>query len=118
MTLHLRTDRVLIRAHTHSTRYFTARIVAQAGPHRAERLAVNVAFVLDRSGSMSDTRKFDLARQAVQQALGTLRETDRFSLVVYDNVIDVLASSTRATAGARAQALGALAAIGPRGSTD
>ena len=118
MTLHLRTDRALIRARAHSTRYFTARIVAPAGPHRMERLPVNVAFVLDRSGSMSDARKFDLAREAVQQALGTLRETDRFSLVVYDNAIDVLAPSMLATASARAQALAALATVAPRGSTN
>ena len=118
MTLQLRTDRALIRAHAHSTRYFTARIVAPAGPHRAERLPVNVAFVLDRSGSMSDARKFDLAREAVQQAFVSLRDTDRFSLVVYDNVIDVLAPSTLATASARAQALAALARVGPRGNTN
>ena len=118
MTLQLRTDRVLIRARAHSTRYFTARIVAPAAPHRMERLPLNVAFVLDRSGSMSDARKFDLAREAVQQALGTLRETDRFSLVVYDNVIDVLTPSTSATSSARAQALAALATITPRASTN
>ncbi|MEO7043122.1 MAG: VWA domain-containing protein, partial [Gemmatimonadaceae bacterium] len=118
LSLQLLADRSLIRAASHSTRYFTATLVAPTAEPREQRLPVNVALVLDRSGSMSDARKFDLAREAVEAALGMLRKIDRFSLVVYDDHIDVLARSTLATESARSNALRALAEIQPRGSTD
>ncbi len=118
LSLQLLADRSLIRAGAHSTRYFTATLVAPTAERREQPLPVNVALVLDRSGSMSDARKFELAREAVESALGMLRKTDRFSLVVYDDHIDVLARSTLATDTARRNALRALAEIQPRGSTD
>ena len=52
MTLVIRTDRQLIRAEASSTRYLMVSFVAPEAPARAERLPVNVALILDRSGSM------------------------------------------------------------------
>jgi Ca-activated chloride channel family protein len=118
MTLTIRTDRQLIRAHASSSRYVLVTCTAPEAPARAERLPVNVALVLDRSGSMSGARKFVLARDAVEQSLRMLRPDDRFALVVYDQQVDVLARSTYATADARRRALDALRDIEPRGSTD
>ena len=66
-------------------------------PRRDTRIPVNVALVLDRSGSMGDGRKFELAREAVEQSLRMLHDDDRFALVVYDTRIDVLMHSTHAT---------------------
>src|SRR6476619_3556711 len=97
MTLSIRTDRQLIRAAARSNGYVLVNFTAPTAPQREGRRPVNVAFVLDRSGSMSGENKFFLARQAVQQALAMLRPEDRFSLVVYDDRIDVLARSTNAT---------------------
>jgi hypothetical protein len=82
------------------------------------RLPVNIALVLDRSGSMAGERKFSLARQAVEQALRMLRPEDRFSLVVFDSSVDVLARSANATPEAKRNALDALTHIEPRGGTD
>ena len=118
MRLTLRTDRHLLRSSAHSTRYLLASITAPTAPARAARLPVTVGFVLDRSGSMDGERKFGLARQAVEQALGMLRHDDRFTLVVYDAEIDVLAPVTNATPDAKRLALSRLHAVGPRGSTD
>ena len=118
MTLTTLTDRKLIRAAASSTRHVLTRITAPRAPAREQRLPVNVAFVLDRSGSMADERKFTLAREAVEQALRMLQPEDRFSLVVYDTEIDVLMASTRATPDAKRRALRALAEVGPRGGTD
>jgi len=118
VSLSIRTDRSLIRAAASSTRYLLARVTAPAASRRQERLPVNIALVLDRSGSMGGERKFDLARQAVEHALRMLGPNDRFSVVVFDTEIEVLARSTRATATATRRALEALAAIGPRGGTD
>ncbi len=67
---------------------------------------------------MSGENKFNLARQAVEQSLRMLRPEDRFSLVVYDNHVDVLAASSLATQNAIRAALNVLSAIAPRGNTD
>ncbi|MGH7679149.1 MAG: vWA domain-containing protein [Gemmatimonadaceae bacterium] len=118
MTLTIQTDRSLIRAQAESTRYILARINAPTAPRREQRIPVNVGLVLDRSGSMGDERKFTLAREAVERSLAMLREEDRFSLVVYDTEVDVLARSTHATAEGKRRALEALRSVGPRGGTD
>lgn len=118
MTLTLRTDRSLVRAGAASTRYLAITLVAPQALPRAGRTPVHIALVLDRSGSMAGDRKFPLARRAVEQSLAMLHPDDRFSLVVYDQEIDVLVSSVPATAEAKRTALAVLAAIEPRGSTD
>lgn len=118
MTLTVQTDRTLIRAGAESTRYILARVHAPQAPRRGERLPVNVGIVLDRSGSMGDERKFTLAREAVEQSLRMLRSEDRFSLVVYDTVIDVLSPSAFATSEVKRRAMDALRTVGPRGGTD
>lgn len=118
MTVSLRTDRQLIRGGARSNRYVLVSFTAPRAPRREDRRPINVAFVLDRSGSMAGENKFSLARQAVEQSLAMLRPGDRFSLVVYDDRVDVLASSANATPGSIAEAMHLLAAIDPRGSTD
>ncbi|MGI9076884.1 MAG: vWA domain-containing protein [Gemmatimonadaceae bacterium] len=118
MTLSLRTDRRLIRSQASSARYLLVSFTAPEPPPRAERLPVNVALILDRSGSMAGARKFALARDAVEQALRMLRSEDRFTLVVYDERVDVLTQSTFATPDAKRRALDALRDVAPRGSTD
>jgi Ca-activated chloride channel family protein len=118
MTLSISTDRQLIRAAARSNRYVLVNFTAPAAPRRDARKPVNVAFVLDRSGSMSDENKFHLARQAVEQALRMLKPEDRFAIVVYDERIDVIARSSHATSSAIRKALDALSSVHPRGSTD
>ena len=118
MHMSLRTDRHLIRAHARSERHLLAHIVAPTAEPRAGRQPVSVALVLDRSGSMDGERKFDLARDAVEQALRMLRPEDRFTLVVYDEEVDVLVPLAAATAEARSLARARLQDVGPRGSTD
>jgi Ca-activated chloride channel family protein len=118
MTLALRTDRRLLRAGFRSTRYLLATVFAPTAPPRAERRPVNVALVLDRSGSMDGERKFGLAREAVEQSLRLLRPEDRFTLVVYDTEVDVLAPAVAATPEAKRLALSRLHDVGPRGGTD
>ena len=118
MTLSLRTDRRLLRAGFRSTRYLLATVFAPPAPPRAERRPVSVALVLDRSGSMDGERKFGLAREAVEQSLRLLRPEDRFTLVVYDTEVDVLAPAVAATPEAKRMALSRLDRVGPRGGTD
>ena len=112
------TDRRLIRAVHHSTRYVLVEIGAPPASATAVRPRVNVAFVLDRSGSMGGEDKIGLAIRAIRDGIGWLEPTDRFSVVVYDDAIDVVAPGRLATPDARRDALQALASIGPRGSTN
>jgi Ca-activated chloride channel homolog len=113
----VQTDRALIQATAPSTRYALVSLVAPQTVRAQSREPVNVALVLDRSGSMGG-QKIQLARRAVDHALKLLREDDRFSLVVYDERIDVLVESTAATREALKNAHARLAAIDARGSTD
>ncbi|MEO8195052.1 MAG: VWA domain-containing protein [Gemmatimonadales bacterium] len=118
MTLSIRTDRRLIRAGARSTRYLKIDYTAPRAEQREGRMPVNVAFVLDRSGSMAGENKFTLAREAVEQSLRMLRPEDRFALVVYDSQVDVISLSALATPRAIRHAMDALSGIGPRNSTD
>ena len=78
---------------------------------------VNLAFVLDRSGSMGGS-KIALAKSAIQNALARLDDRDRFALIAYDDVVDVGTEGTAATAEAKSTALERLASIDARGSTN
>jgi Ca-activated chloride channel family protein len=112
-----RTDRRLIRADGKSKRFVQVQVTAPAAERRRERLPVNVAFVLDRSGSMSG-EKIDLARRTILEAIGRLDSRDRFSIVAYDDVVEVVADAAAATPESRDRAAARLAAIDARASTN
>jgi Ca-activated chloride channel family protein len=84
-----------------------------AGPRRP----VNVALVLDRSGSMSG-RPLELARQGATLAVGALRDGDRFGVVTYDDRVEVVVPSAAATWEAKRLARERLESLSPGGSTD
>jgi len=117
MDINLKTDRSLIRANGGSNRYLLARFTAPASPQRRDRPPVNVAFVIDRSGSMGG-QKIALAKEAVRMAVSLLRPSDRFAVVTYDEAIDVVTPSTPATAEAKRHAARALGRVAARGSTN
>jgi Ca-activated chloride channel family protein len=110
-------DRRYIRHTAHSHRFLVARIEAPRATGTRVRPPVNLAIVLDRSGSMSGA-KIDIAKRAVEEAIARLGSDDRFSVVVYDDRVDVVAPSARATADARAAAVERLRSIDARGSTN
>ena len=61
----------------------------------AKRTApINLALVLDRSGSMAGA-KLEKARQAAGVALDQLGPDDTFSLVIYDDQVEVLIPTQR-----------------------
>jgi Ca-activated chloride channel family protein len=94
------------------------RVVAPAadetGSDRAAPL--DVAFVLDRSGSMSGG-KLDLAKEGVDLAVARLRDEDRTALVVYDNEVNAVQPLVPATPRAKAALRLALHGVDPGGST-
>lgn len=115
--LTVRTDRSLIRAAARSVRYAVVTVVAPVAQKAAERQPIDVAFVLDRSGSMSG-EKIELARDAILQGLGMLQPRDRFAVVAYDDHIDVVMPLTSASREAREHAEHRLRVFKARGGTD
>jgi Ca-activated chloride channel family protein len=116
----VRPDRRFIRAHGRSERYLLVEIAAPTvapDPSR-RRPPVNLAFVLDRSGSMSGHNKLSLAKQAVLESIHRLEVEDRFAVVTYDDVVDVVMPGAGASAESRREATRRLASIEPRNSTD
>ena len=81
-----------------------------------ERPPVNVSFVVDRSGSMAGG-KLELVKAGVQHAFRLLNREDTFSLVVYDDRVDVITDQRAARRRYRADAANALSDVQPRGST-
>lgn len=115
--MNIQTDRAKIPAHAEAVRYLTVTITAPDRPRRTDRPAVNVALVLDRSGSMAG-RKIEMARKAVDHAIRLLDARDRLALVCYDHEIDTLLASAPASAEAKTLALKRLQDIDARGNTD
>jgi Ca-activated chloride channel homolog len=87
---------------------------APAPPSRIERPPVNLAIVLDRSGSMSG-RKLEKAKQAAIEALRRLGQKDMFSVIVYDHHVKTIvpAQSARNVEWIESRIRG----IGPGGNT-
>jgi len=116
-TLTVATDRHLVRSRWHSQRFIVARISAPETRTGLDRPPANLAFVLDRSGSM-DGQKLRLAAQAVEEGIGRLQPTDRFSIVMYDREIDVLVPGSLATPAVCRDAVERLHQVAARGSTN
>lgn len=90
-------DRPLIPANESCERYILLTIeVPEAPRHKNDRLPLNLSLVIDRSGSMSGD-KLAYVKEAALHTLRLLAETDRVSVVIYDDEVEVIAPSTTFT---------------------
>jgi Ca-activated chloride channel family protein len=121
INLKAKSDRPYIRSTSRSNRFVLAEITA---PHQhanpdpnKQRTPVNLAFVLDRSGSMAG-QKISMAKEALVQSVSRLQAQDRFSVVVYDDQIDIVIPTTTASADAKRDAITFINRIDARNATN
>jgi len=77
---------------------------------------LNLAMVLDRSGSMEDRGKIEYAREAASIVVDRMRERDVLAVVEYDDEISVLWPASPVES--KAMIKRRIAGLTPRGSTD
>ena len=80
------------------------------------RPSLNLALVLDRSGSMADRGKLEYLKRAAAMLIDRLAPRDRLSVVEYDDVITVLWPSAPVEAPRMLKSL--IDGLTPRGSTN
>ena len=82
-----------------------------------ERLPMNIALVIDRSGSMRG-EKMEQTRAAARHLVSQLKEADTLSIVSYASDVRIDLSASRLTEDVRQTALDAISRIRPGGSTN
>jgi len=89
-------DRAILPAGVNQKAIVKITLDAPPPPEESLRPAVNLAIVLDRSGSMAG-QKLERAKDAAIEALRHLGPMDMFSVVVYDHNVSTVVSAQRAT---------------------
>lgn len=87
------------------------------GPTDTDRAPLDIAFALDRSGSMSG-RPIELVKEAVTAATHHLTDADRVALVIFDSEVDILHDLRPATSQQKSRLKRVLSEVYARGSTN
>jgi len=95
-------------------------VLVRITPPRPEvhfpRAPLNIALVLDRSGSMAEGKKMPFAREAAAFAVKQLLPTDRVSVTLFDDVVETIVPG--GPAADKPGLVRRIEQINPRGSTD
>ncbi len=116
LSLHAAVDRPLVRSGAVSERYLMFTLQA-ATMEAAARLPLNLALVLDTSGSMTG-EKLARVKEAASFVVRHLSSADRVAIVGYNDHVQVVAPSTPLTAEARTDLLYRLSRIESGGMTN
>jgi Ca-activated chloride channel homolog len=81
-------------ADTKQTAYLKVSLTGMAPDQADSRAPINVAIVLDKSGSMQG-EKIIRAREAAELAIERLNENDIVSIITYDSTVNVLLPATK-----------------------
>ena len=111
-----RLGHAVLPADTDSETFLFVDITADATVAAARSTPLQLAIVIDRSGSMRGKRLAN-AMAATRTAIEKLRDGDVVSVVTYDDRADVLVSPTTIDATSRARVLRALGSPRPGGDT-
>ena len=117
LTLSAECDRRLVAAEASSQRTIEWVVCAPDREERTNRAPLNLALVLDRSGSMQGD-KLRYVQQAACHVLDLLDERDRVAVVAYDDQIALIAPSTPIDGQARGELKDRINALRPGGWTD
>jgi Ca-activated chloride channel homolog len=82
----------------------------------ARRAPINLALVVDRSGSMAG-EKLEHAKEAARGLVSRMRDGDRIAIVTYGSDVTLLVSSTEIGSSSRGSILAAIDTITDRGGT-
>lgn len=116
LAMRLEYDRPLVLKGDTTPVYAVIRLAAAEPERIAARPALNVALVLDRSGSMEDEGKIDYLRRAAGQLVDRLKPSDILSIVEYDDEITVMWPAHGVDSPFTVKRL--IDGLSPRGSTD
>lgn len=98
--IQINADKNLVSRQAKTQRILEIRVQSPLSEEQNNRPALNLAIVLDRSGSMSGM-PLDYVIKAASHVLDQLNEHDQVSIVVYDDQVQVLAPSMHVTNGNR-----------------
>lgn len=94
LTLNAQTSNPALVAGKQRTTYIKVGLTGFKRTAAEERSPVNIALVLDRSGSMSD-EKLNAAKEAARMAVQRLDADDIFSFITYNSTIGVVVPATK-----------------------
>ncbi len=117
LSLSAECDRRLVAIEVSSQRMVEWTIIAPEQPRRSSRAPLNLALILDRSGSMQGD-KLRYVQQAAAHVLDLLDERDRVAVVAYDDQVMLIAKSEPITEHNRAEFKRKINELRPGGWTD
>jgi Ca-activated chloride channel family protein len=118
MGLHLKVEKNLIARESATRRVIEIKLRApKLMTARDERMPLNLALVIDRSGSMGGD-KIDYVRRAAGHVIGLLNEKDRAAVYIYDNVVECIMHSAPMTEDNRHHCVSAINEVTARGMTN
>jgi Ca-activated chloride channel family protein len=117
LSLSAECDRRLVAVEVSSQRTIEWVVGVPDQPRRAERAPLNLALILDRSGSMQGD-KLRYVQQAACHLLDMLDERDRIAVVAYDDQVTVIARSELVTERSRGELKRKINDLRPGGWTD
>lgn len=101
-SLSAQADLSLIKKETPSQRILEVGVTAPLAQKNEQRPGLNLALVLDRSGSMSG-EKIEFVKKAAAHVIALLEEKDRLALVAYDQEVLSLSPSVPVNLAARSE---------------
>jgi len=113
----LNADLKLLRKDRATERILEALITSPERSTHAERKALNISLVIDKSGSMHG-EKLDYVKRAAAQILSVLESDDRFSIIAFDTKVHTITESKAATEANKKDALRKIRALSPGSSTN
>ncbi len=117
LSFHLKTDQAFIAREIPTQRILEISLKAPTAARLEQRPSLNLALVLDRSGSMAG-EKLEYVKQAACHVLDLLQEQDRVALVAYDDEVNLLSPITPVTDSNRIELKRRVMQLRPGGSTN